>query len=156
MALEYKRATLADLDILVETRMEVLRAANRLDASADMAQVERETRAYYRSTLADGTHTAYLVFDGDLFVGAGGVSYYSVMPTYHNPTGQKAYIMNMYTRPAYRRQGIAARTLDLLVLDEVIDAMYQIGCAMPACIRETAEGGLAATPTGLAAKRRLF
>ena len=111
MALEYKRATLADLDILVETRVEVLRAANRLDASADM------TQAYYRSALADGTHTAYLVFDGDLFVGAGGVSYYSVMPTYHNPTGQKAYIMNMYTRPAYRRQGIARRTLDLLVRD---------------------------------------
>ena len=117
MALEYKRATLADLDILVETRVEVLRAANRLDASADMTQVERETRAYYRSALADGTHTAYLVFDGDLFVGAGGVSYYSVMPTYHNPTGQKAYIMNMYTRPAYRRQGIARRTLDLRVRD---------------------------------------
>ena len=117
MALEYKRATLADLDILVETRVEVLRAANRLDASADMTQVERETRAYYRSALADGTHTAYLVFDGDLFVGAGGVSYYSVMPTYHNPTGQKAYIMNVYTRPAYRRQGIARRTLDLLVRD---------------------------------------
>ena len=117
MALEYKRATLADLDILVETRAEVLRAANRLDASADMTQVERETRAYYRSALADGTHTAYLVFDGDLFVGAGGVSYYSVMPTYHNPTGQKAYIMNMYTCPAYRRRGIAARTLDLLVQD---------------------------------------
>ena len=117
MALEYKRATSEDLDILVETRMEVLRAANRLDASADMAQVERETRVYYRSALADGSHTAYLVFDGDLFVGAGGVSYYSVMPTYHNPTGQKAYIMNMYTRPAYRRQGIARRTLDLLMRD---------------------------------------
>ena len=117
MALEYKRAASEDLDILVETRMEVLRAANRLDASADMTQVERETRAYYRSALADGTHTAYLVFDGDLFVGAGGVSYYSVMPTYHNPTGKKAYIMNMYTRPAYRRQGIARRTLDLLVRD---------------------------------------
>ena len=97
--------------------MEVLRAANRLDASADMAQVERETRAYYRSSLADGTHTAYLAFDGETFVGAGGISYYSVMPTYHNPTGQKAYIMNMYTRPAYRRQGIASRTLDLLVQD---------------------------------------
>lgn len=41
-------------------------------------------------------------------------------------------------------------------LDEVIDAMYQIGCAMPSCIRETAEGGLAATPTGIAAARRLF
>ena len=117
MALVYKRATLADLDILTETRIEVLRAANRLDASADMTQVERETRAYYRSALADGTHTAYLVFDGDVFVGAGGASYYAVMPTYHNPTGRKAYIMNMYTCPAYRRRGIAARTLDLLVQD---------------------------------------
>ena len=117
MALVYKRATLADLDILTETRIEVLRAANRLDASADMTQVERATLAYYRSALADGSHTAYLVFDRDVFVGAGGVSYYAVMPTYHNPTGRKAYIMNMYTRPAYRRRGIAARTLDLLVQD---------------------------------------
>ena len=117
MALVYKRATLADLDILTETRIEALRAANRLDASADMTQVERATLAYYRSALADGSHTAYLVFDGDVFVGAGGVSYYAVMPTYHNPTGRKAYIMNMYTRPAYRRRGIAARTLDLLVQD---------------------------------------
>ena len=40
--------------------------------------------------------------------------------------------------------------------DEVIDAMYQIGCNMPACIRETAEGGLAITPTAIRAKNRLF
>ena len=37
------------------------------------------------------------------------------MPTYHNPSGKKAYIMNMYTAPEYRRQGIAIHTLDLLV-----------------------------------------
>ena len=117
MALVYKRASLADRDSLTEARIEVLRAANRLDASADMTQVERATLAYYRSALADGSHTAYLVFDGDVFVGAGGASYYAVMPTYHNPTGRKAYIMNMYTCPAYRRRGIAARTLDLLVQD---------------------------------------
>ena len=56
-----------------------------------------------------------LVSDGDTFVGAGGVSYFKVMPTYHNPSGEKACIMNMYTAPAYRRQGIAYKTLDLLV-----------------------------------------
>ena len=39
------------------------------------------------------------------------------MPTYHNPSGKKAYIMNMYTRPEYRRKGIAYRMLDLLVED---------------------------------------
>lgn len=40
-------------------------------------------------------------------------------------------------------------------MDEVIDAMLQIGNSMPSCIRETGDGGLAATPTGMAAKRRL-
>ena len=43
--------------------------------------------------------------------------FYQVMPTYHNPTGKKAYIMNMYTAPEYRRQGIAIHTLDMLVKD---------------------------------------
>ena len=43
--------------------------------------------------------------------------YGQVLPTYHNPTGKKAYIMNMYTAPEYRRQGIALHTLDLLVKD---------------------------------------
>ena len=39
------------------------------------------------------------------------------MPTYHNPSGKKAYIMNMYTRPEYRRKGIAGKTLELLIRD---------------------------------------
>ena len=57
------------------------------------------------------------MYDNETFIGAGGVSFYQVMPTYHNPTGKKAYIMNMYTAPEYRRQGIAFHTLDLLVKD---------------------------------------
>lgn len=39
------------------------------------------------------------------------------MPTVHNPTGRKAYLMNLYTAPQYRRQGIAARILTRLVED---------------------------------------
>ncbi len=115
--LRYKKASLDDLELLTKTRIQVLRAANRLDDSADMSEVEAESRAYYKKALADGTHTAYLVFDGETFVGAGGISYYAVMPTFHNPSGKKAYVMNMYTAPAYRRKGVAAKTLDLLVRD---------------------------------------
>ncbi len=67
--------------------------------------------------LKDGSHIAYIVFDNVKFIGAGGISYYNVMPTYHNPSGKKAYIMNMYTKEGYRRKGIAYKTLDLLVQD---------------------------------------
>jgi GNAT superfamily N-acetyltransferase len=115
--LEFRKATEEDIDLLTQTRIEVLRAANRLPDSADMREVERQSRAYYGSAIPDGSHTAFLVFDGDQFVGAGGISYYRVMPTYHNPTGKKGYIMNMYTRPEYRRKGIAFHTLDLLIRD---------------------------------------
>ena len=48
------------------------------------------------------------------------------MPTYHNPSGRKAYIMNMYTAPEYRRQGIAYKTLDLLVKEAKEKGFLQI------------------------------
>lgn len=111
----YRRATSADLDLLVDTRLTVLRAANGLEADADLGEVAAETRDYYRLALDSGAHVAYLALDGDRFVGAGGVSFYLVMPTCHNPTGRKAYIMNMYTAPDHRRRGIALHMLDLLV-----------------------------------------
>ena len=117
MELIWRKATADDIDLLTETRIEVLRAANGLPDDADMEEAEKQSRAYYTEALRDGTHTAYLVFADGLFAGAGGISYYRVMPTYHNPSGKKAYIMNMYTRPEYRRKGIASRTLDLLVED---------------------------------------
>lgn len=115
MNLIYKKAKLEDIDILTKTRIRVLRAANQLSDDTDMSLVERESYNYYQKALRDGSHIAYLVFDEECFVGAGGVSFFQVMPTYHNPSGNKAYIMNMYTDPAYRRRGIAIKTLDMLI-----------------------------------------
>jgi len=40
--------------------------------------------------------------------------------------------------------------------DEVIDAMFKIGQSMPSALKETAQGGLAATPTGRALAERIF
>ena len=123
---KYKKATIADIDELVRTRIIVLRAANKLSNDVDMSLVEKESYEYYKSALEIGEHIAYLVYDNETFIGAGGVSFYQVMPTYHNPTGKKAYIMNMYTASEYRRQGIAFHTLDLLVKDVRKQGVSQI------------------------------
>ena len=117
MNLTYKKATIDDLDILTDTRITVLRAANQLSDDVNMSVVKEESYRYYQDALTNDSHVAYLVFDDDEFVGAGGISFFKVMPTFHNPTGQKAYIMNMYTKPEYRRNGIAYKTLDLLVTE---------------------------------------
>ena len=115
MELQFVPAGPDDLDLLVDTRITVLKAANCLDDTADMTQVRQTSREYYSCALADGSHAAFLVMDGGNVVGTGGISFFRVMPTFHNPSGWKGYIMNMYTAPGYRRQGIAMRMLQLLV-----------------------------------------
>jgi L-serine dehydratase len=44
----------------------------------------------------------------------------------------------------------------IIPADEVIDAMYRIGKTMPHTLKETALGGLAATPTGKALEAKVF
>lgn len=44
----------------------------------------------------------------------------------------------------------------VIPVDEVIDAMREVGDAMPCALKETALGGLAATPTGIRLKQEIF
>ena len=106
-----------DLPILVETRMEVLREVYAVAPEANMTELERESADYYAKSLADGNHIGYFVFLDGVFVGTGGVSFYRVMPTCDNPTGEKAYIMNMYIRKEHRRKGIASEVMEMLLND---------------------------------------
>lgn len=94
MELVYRRATVDDLELLTETRIIVLRAANKLSDEVDVSEVKKQSYDYYKKALDEETHIAYLVFDNDEVVGTGGVSLVQVMPTFHNSTGKKAYIMN--------------------------------------------------------------
>ena len=40
--------------------------------------------------------------------------------------------------------------------DEVVDSMFRVGKALPSTLRETALGGIATTPTGIALKEKIF
>lgn len=63
----------------------------------------------------------------------------------------------MYTVFAITAADMAlAGIRSFIPFDEVIDSMRRIGVEMPSCIRETGEGGLAATPTGVAAREKIF
>lgn len=115
--LSYRRANLSDLDILVDIRIEVLIAANCLHLDTDMSGVRKTTKEYYQKRLDTASHIEYLVFDSKEFAACGSMSIYDVMPTYSNPSGRKGYVMNMYTRPNYRRQRIALKVLEHLVKD---------------------------------------
>lgn len=44
----------------------------------------------------------------------------------------------------------------VIPVDEVVGAMREVGESLPCSLRETAQGGLAATPTGQALARKIF
>lgn len=111
----YKRAGINDIDILTQLRLESLRTTNRLAADTDLSKVAEETRRYYETRFEQDQHAAWLVYDRDCAIAAGGISFYQVMPTYHNSTGERACIMNMYVHPDYPNKEITMKLLDLLV-----------------------------------------
>ena len=45
--MRFEKVGMEKLEDLVKTRIQVLRAANKLDGSADMGQTEQESRNYY-------------------------------------------------------------------------------------------------------------
>ena len=44
----------------------------------------------------------------------------------------------------------------MIPVDELVGAMREVGESLPCSLRETAQGGLAATPTGQALARKIF
>ena len=126
MHLTYKRATIEDIDILTETRIEVLRAANKLSYDIDMSEVKKQSYGYYKKALCNDTHIAYLIFNENCFVGTGGVSFFQVMPTYHNPSDTKSKGITSISlettamgRPLYEKYGFV-KTNHEMELNEAI------------------------------------
>ena len=113
----YKKATAVDIEELTSSRIQVLRTVFQIDENKDITEIEKASYKYYQEALDNETHTAYLVYDGEKVIGAGGICYYQVMPMPYDLTGKRAYIMNMYTAPQYRGRGIASKVVALLLED---------------------------------------
>ena len=112
---QFRKATLDDIPLLLKCRIALLHSAIGSGDAAQWEFVENQIELYYKTAIQDKTHIAFLAFDGDICIGTGGVCFYQVLPTYFKPTGKKAYIINMYTVPKYRNQGIATQILDYLI-----------------------------------------
>lgn len=115
MSIEIRRAGIDDLEQLMEWRLETMRAVFDLPAGADTKEQEIANREYYRSALPSGEHIACFAADCAQIIGCGGLCLYREMPSPENPSGRCAFLMNIYTRPAFRGQGTGRKIVDWLV-----------------------------------------
>ena len=110
-----RRAEISELSILLRWRMEVLHAVFGLPEAEPLTALRAANEEYYRSALADGSHIACFAEQNDEIIGCGGVCLSREMPSPDNPTGRCAYLMNIYTRPAFRGAGAGRKIVAWLV-----------------------------------------
>ena len=108
----YRKTTKDDMEILMKLRLEMLREVN--DLSGEYEYDEKfisESRRYFES----GEQTTVIALDGQTPVGCASLSYIWIMPTFSHPTGNRAHLMNVYTRADHRRRGISKKMVEILI-----------------------------------------
>ena len=112
--IEYRIAGPDDIDLLMESRLEMLRIVNNLGEDYQFDDILSNCSKDY---FLNGDQTTVLVLDEGKVIGCASMSYMWIMPTFSHPTGKRAHLMNVYTNKDYRRQGIARKMVQMLIDD---------------------------------------
>lgn len=117
MTVEIIRAGIEELPLLMEWRMRVLREVFSIPEGTDTTSLEQENCQYYERHLREDSHIACFAKNTETgeIVGCGGVCLYQEMPSPDNPSGGCAYLMNIYTCPEFRRQGVGGDIVKWLI-----------------------------------------
>ena len=110
--IKYIKATKADIELLMDIRLEMLREVNNLP---DSYKYDKEFIDECKKYFEEGDQTTILALDGKEVVGCASISYIWIMPTFSHPTGNRAHLMNVYTKPDYRRKGISKRMVEIII-----------------------------------------
>ena len=112
--IEYRIATNEDIELLMSTRLFMLREVNNLDEDYQYSdELVDSSRKYF----LEGDQTTVLALDDGKPVGCASMSYFTVMPTFSHVSGKRAHLMNVFTDKNYRRMGIGKTMVKMLIED---------------------------------------
>ena len=117
MNLTYRKATVNDVELLVNTRVSLIDEDSGLNEN-EKKDLYDSNKEYMQTAMKQEIFIAFLAFDGDVFVGTASACLYAVLPGKKLPKGRNAYIQNVYVVPSYRRHGIGKKIISMLI-DEV-------------------------------------
>lgn len=109
----FREATVADIAALARLRWQMEHERKGGDLS-----LEAYTQAYIAATrdeMVRGTHQAWIAEDNGEAVACVLLVWWMMPPNFENLARKRGFVSSVYTRPDYRRQGIARRLMELLV-----------------------------------------
>ena len=78
------------------------------DARPDDTSILPRLRNWFKEKLPNGDFSAILALAGDEVIASSGLVVHEHPPGIMIPNGREAYIMNMYTKPAWRGRGCSS------------------------------------------------
>ena len=109
-----REALAADVPALVRLRMALFCEVGELDDPLADAALWQATQAYFSAAQADGSARSWLVEVEGEAVACGTLALFVRPPYPGHLAGREAYLLNMYTRPAWRKRGMASALLDAM------------------------------------------
>ena len=111
--MDFRKATLADVDSLVNLRKQQL-----MDEGFSAIQnIDDELKDYFSRTLSDNSFISWVALKDDVIIATSGLCFYQLPPSFFNVSGNNAYVTNMFTLKEYLRQGIASILLEKILLE---------------------------------------
>ena len=111
----YRKATVDDIETLANLRSYFLMEYEGFDSEELRVKVEEAVTSYLRKAMPLNEFASWVAVDGEKIVGTSGLSFSVMPPISTSLEGKAAYVMNMYTLPEYRRQGLAQKLFELIV-----------------------------------------
>ena len=109
-----RKANLNDIDKMIDLRVEFLREIQESPLDKEMGIFWKSLKEFFLDKMKSNKFIAWLAeFDKNV-IATSGLSFLQKPPHFINITGKYAYIMNMYTKPEWRRKGIGSALLEKL------------------------------------------
>ena len=113
----FNRATVNDVKLLVELRTTFALELSGLQEAQDVKDLEKQLTEYFTKATTENTCISYIAYRDNRVAGIGSVMLRQQPGNFKNPSGKWGYIMNMYTVPEFRRQGVCKGILEALAND---------------------------------------
>jgi len=114
MGVRVRQATVADVETILGHRRSMF-ADMGFGNEQELDAMVAAARPFIGGSLGDGSYQAWVAEVDGRVVAGGGVAIVGFQPTPSDPAARRAWILNMYTEPAFRRQGLARRILENIV-----------------------------------------
>ena len=107
-----RKATVQDIEEIIRLRLELFKELGEVQSEQEEACVTTATRKYLEEALSNNEFISFLALSNDKVISVSGMVLFKRPPYLDNLKGLEAYIMNMYTVPQYRGQGLARKLLE--------------------------------------------